>query len=110
MGFVKLTEDDQGSTKGSRGSAAAGSLQGQENGRDKKDTAERRKHAHSNVRDTGLQIVLADLLEVEAAVEAGEPTEEGDHELRKRRVNVHEELALDVLRRESTEAAEQSSC
>ncbi len=41
-----------------------------------------RKEAHGDVWDAGLEVVLADLLKVELAVEASEEAEEGDHELR----------------------------
>ena len=44
---------------------------------------------------------LSDVLKVKVASEAGEPRSKGDEELCERRMNVHEELLLDVFRREA---------
>ena len=102
---VDLTEDDQRGTESGGGSAATRSLQSQEDRRNEEDTTDSREGSHGDIGDTRLQVILADFLKVEAAIEPSQPAEESDHELRQWRVNVHEELALDVFRRESTEAA-----
>lgn len=99
-----LTENDQPSSQGRSGGTATGSLESQEHGGNGQDTADSREQAHCNVWDTGLQVVLADVLEVEVAVESSQPTGQSNEHLRERRVDVHEELALDVFRGESTEA------
>ncbi len=44
-----------------------------------------------------MEILASDVLEVKVAVEAAEPGCEGDEELCERRVDVHEEAAVDVL-------------
>lgn len=102
-----LTKYDEPSAHCScKGSAASG-LQGQEHGRDEEDTAKSREHAHGDVGNAGLDIVLSNFLEVEISIEARQPTEECDEELGQGRVDVHEELALDVLRSETTEAGKE---
>ncbi|THW59526.1 hypothetical protein D6D20_06439 [Aureobasidium pullulans] len=77
-----------------------------EQNKDGKDTHEGREKAHGNVWDTRFDVVLADVFEVELAIEAGQPASEGDEELGQWGVDVHEELALDVLGSETTEAVE----
>lgn len=51
-------------------------------------------------------VVLADLLEVELAIEPSQPAEQCNEELSERRVDVHEEFALDVLGSKAAEAWE----
>ena len=63
---MKLTEDDQRGTESSGGSAATRSLQSQEDGRNEENTADGREGSHGDIGDTWLQVILADLLKVEA--------------------------------------------
>lgn len=100
------TKDDETGSEGSRGGAASNSLQCEEHSRSEEDTAEGWEQTHCHIWDTGLDIILANLLEVEISVEAGEPPEQGDHKLRERRMDVHEEAALDILGGKTTEAVE----
>ncbi len=60
-------------------------LSGEEHGRGEQGAAEGGQQAHGHVGHAGLDVVLADLLEVELAVEAGEPAGERDEELSKGR-------------------------
>ena len=103
---MKLTEDDQRGTESSGGSAATRSLQSQEDGRNEENTADGREGSHGDIGDTWLQVILADLLKVEAAIESSQPPEESDHKLRQWRVNIHKELSLDVFRSKTTKAVE----
>lgn len=98
------TKDDETSAHCGGEGAATGGLEGQEHGWGQEDTANGREHAHGDVWDVRLEIVLSNVLEVEAPVEAGEPAEEGNHELGERGVYVHEEFALDVFGSEAAEA------
>jgi hypothetical protein len=99
-----LTKDDETCSQGCGGGTTAGSLESQEHGGNGQDTADGGEQTHGNVWHTGLQVVLANVLEIEVAVESTQPAGQGNKHLCERRVNVHEELALDVLGRESTEA------
>lgn len=103
-----LTKDDQTSSHSSCEGAASGSLQCQEHGWNQEDAAEGRKHAHGNIWDLGLDVILSNLLKVEIAVEARKPPKKCDEELGQGRVHVHEELPLDVFRRETTEAGKKN--
>lgn len=91
------TEQDESSTQSSGRSLASSSLEGQEHGGDRQDTTDGRKEAHGNIWNAGLDVVLANIFEIEFTVEAGQPAREGDEELCERRVYVHEESTLDVL-------------
>jgi hypothetical protein len=105
MGLAwERTKNDEASAHECSHCTATESLECQEHEGNEKDTAESREQAHCNVWNTGLDVVLANLLEVEAAVEAGKPSRQGDEHLGQGRVNVHEELALDIFRSETTEA------
>ena len=99
-----LTKDDQRGTKGRSGSAAPNGLQGEECDRHEKNSADGREQAHGDVWNVWLEVVLPDFLKVEVAIETSEPAREGNKHLGQRRVNVHEEFSLYVLRSEATEA------
>jgi hypothetical protein len=101
---VNRTKYDKTGSQGRSGRAATRSLEGQEHGRNGQDTADGRQHAHSNIWHTGLEVVHANVLEVEVSIESTQPSRKCDEELRQWRMYVHKELALDVLGRESTEA------
>jgi hypothetical protein len=101
-----LTKDDKTCTQSRSGSTAASSLESQEHGRNRQNTADGGQHAHGDIWDSGLQVVFANVLEVEVSVEATQPSRQCNEELCERRVDVHEELALDVFRRESAEAGD----
>lgn len=101
---VQRTKDDQAGTHESGHGSTPNRLEGQVHEGSQGDTADGGEEAHGDVGDIGLDVVLANLLEVEAAVEAGQPAGEGDEHLGEGRVDVHEELALDIFRREATEA------
>lgn len=100
------TKDDETSAHGGSHSATTNSLQGEEHARNQENTADRREHSHRNVGDTRLDVVLADLLEIEASIKTSEPSSKSDKHLGQRRVDVHKELALDVLCSKTTEAIE----
>lgn len=72
QGKERTENDETGSHDGSHG-AAAHTLECQENARNKRNSTESREEAHGNIWYTGLEIVLANLLEVKVAVEACEP-------------------------------------
>jgi hypothetical protein len=99
-----LTKNDKTGAQSRSGCAAACSFESQKHGRDCQDTTDGGQKAHSDIWYTGLQVVFANVLKVEAAVEPTQPARQCDEHLRERRVYVHEELALDVLGRKSTEA------
>lgn len=101
---IRRTEDDKTSSQEGGGATASSCLECKEHGRSQKDTADGREHAHGNIRNARLDVVLSNLLEVKVAVKPSEPAEEGNHELGEGRVDVHEELALDVLGCEAAEA------
>ena len=103
LGKETVLKDDQRGTQGSSGCTTANGLEGQEHGGNQQDTADSREHSHGHVRDAGLEVILANVLEIEVSVETGEPTEEGDQHLCQWGVYVHEEAALDVLGSETTE-------
>lgn len=103
-GIEELTKDDESSAHSRGESAATGSLKSQEHGRGEKDATDGREHAHGHIWHARLEIVLANVLEVEVSVEAGQEAKEGDHQLRERGVDVHEEFALDVLGSKAAEA------
>lgn len=104
VGSMRRTEDDEAGAHYRGGSAATGSLEGQEHGWGQKDTADGREHAHSHVWDAWLDIVLSNILEVEVALESGKPAEERDHQLCERGVHIHKKPALDVLGRKAAKA------
>ena len=106
---VFLTESEARSTQRSRRGPCTHGLQSQEDARNSDDTANGREETHGNVWYSRLNIVFPNVFEVEVAIEPCHPTKEGDEHLGQRRVNVHEELAMDVLGREATEAVEQSN-
>lgn len=103
------TKDDETRSHDSRHSTAAESLEGQEHERSQQHTTDGRIHAHGNVRNTRLDVVLANFLEVELSIEAGEPSSQGNEHLGEGRVHIHKELALDVLGSETTEARRELS-
>ena len=96
-GCVRPTEDDETSTQGCGGSTAASSLQSKEHGRNRQNTEDGGQHAHSDIWNLGLQVILANILEVEVSVKSTQPSCQCDEEFRKRRVDIHEEPALDVF-------------
>lgn len=97
-----LTEDDQTGSHQSRSGAAPGGLESQKHEGSEQDTADGREHAHGDVGNAGLEVILANVLEVEVAVETSQPTGESDEHFGQRRVDIHEEFALDVFRSEAT--------
>lgn len=101
---LRRTKNDKTGSHESGGATASSCLECEEHGRSQKDAANSREHAHGNIRNTRFNVVLSNLLEVEVAVEPSEPAEESNHEFGEGRVDVHEELALDVLGSEATEA------
>lgn len=100
----RRTEYDKTSSHEGSGATASSRLKSEEHGRSQKDTADSREHAHGDIWNARLDVVLSNLLEIEATVEPSEPAEEGNHELCEGWVDVHEELALDVLGSEAAEA------
>lgn len=107
--MTRHTKDDETSAHGSRHGSAANSLEREEHAWSDEDTADSREQAHRDVGNARLKVILADLLEVEVAIEASHPSDEGDQHLGERRVNVHEEFALDVLGSEAAEAVKRVS-
>lgn len=108
MNYRCRTENNETGAQYGSGCATPGGLQGQKHERCKKDSADGREHAHGDIRDARLEVVLADLLEVEIAIEARQPAGQRNKHLSQRRVDIHEEFALDVFRSETTEAGEQT--
>lgn len=104
LGEEAVLEDDEGGAEGGSRSSATRSLEGQEHGRNKKNTADGREQSHGDVGNLGLEVVLANILEIEISIETGEPANEGDEHLGERGVNIHEESALDVLGGKATKA------
>lgn len=100
-----LTENNETCTQRCRGGATSSSLQGQEHGRNRQNTADGGQHAHRDVGNLWLQVIHANVFEVKVSVEPAQPSRQCNEELRERRMNVHEEAALDVLGSEPTEAA-----
>jgi len=100
--YQGIFKDEQSCTHAGGECAAAQSLEGQEHGGDGEDTKNGWQHAHGDIGHLWLEVVLANILEVEAAVEASAPTSQSDQQLGEWRVDVHEELALDVLAGEAT--------
>lgn len=98
------TKDDETGAHGSRHGTATNSLESQEHAGNQKNTADGGEHAHGDIWHAGLNVVLANLLEIKASIEASEPAGEGDEHLGQGRVHVHEELALDILGSKSAEA------
>lgn len=98
------TKDNETGAHGSSHGTAANSLESQEHAGNQKNTADGGEHAHGDIWHAGLNVVLANLLEIEASVEASEPAGEGDEHLGQGRVDIHEELALDVLGSKAAEA------
>jgi hypothetical protein len=98
-----VLEDDQSRAECRSGRLAARSLQCKVHDRHSQYTANGRQKPHGHIGHTRLDVVLSNILEIEVSIEAGQPTSESDQELGERRVNVHEELALDVLARKATE-------
>ena len=107
---VPRTEHDQCSPHGSCGGSTTSSFEREEHGRNSQNTHYGRQKSHCDVRHAWFHVVFANVLEIEVAIESGQPTRQSDQELCEGRVNVHEELALDVLGRESTEAGEKVRC
>jgi len=99
----RIVENDKSSSEGGGCSAAPGSLQRQKHCGYSQDTADSGQQAHRDVWNTGLEVILANILEVEVAIEAGEPARQGNQKFCEGRVNVHKESALDVLGRKATE-------
>ncbi|KAI9163621.1 LOW QUALITY PROTEIN: hypothetical protein HJFPF1_05242 [Paramyrothecium foliicola] len=98
------TKDDEASTHSRGHGSAADRLQGEVHAGDDENTADGREQSHGDVGDARLEVVLSNVLEIEAAVETRQPTGEGDEHLGQRRMHIHEEFALDILGREATEA------
>jgi len=65
-----LTKDDQACSQRRSRSSASSSLQSQEHGWHKKDTADSRQQSHRNVRHSWLEVVLSNVFEVEFAIES----------------------------------------
>ncbi|KAI6763635.1 hypothetical protein HG531_013023 [Fusarium graminearum] len=108
LGNRVRTEDDQARTHSGSHSAASNSFECEEHAGNQKDTADSREHSHGNVGDTRFNIVLANLFKIEAAVETSKPSGKSDKHLGQRRMDVHEELALDVLGSKTTKAVDRS--
>jgi hypothetical protein len=98
-----ILKDNQARTHSSSHGAASDSFECEEHARNQEDTADSREHSHGNVGNARFNIVLANLFEIEAAVETSKPPGESDKHLGQRRVDVHKELALDVLGSETAE-------
>ena len=98
------TEDDQTGAKCSSGGFAASCLEGQEHGGNGHDTHDGGQKSHGNVGNARLKVVLSNIFKVKLSIETGQPTGESNEELGEWRVDVHEELALDVLGGETTKA------
>lgn len=64
------------------------------------------EQTHGDIGDARLQVIFANILEIEVAVETREPASESNEHLGQGRVHVHEELALDVLGSEAAKARE----
>lgn len=96
-------KDDQSRAERRGGRLAARSLQREEHDRHSQYTTDGRQKSHGDIGHARLDVVLSDILEVEVSIESGQPTGECDQELGKRRVYIHEELALDVFAGEATE-------
>lgn len=98
-----LTKNDKTRAQSCSCCTTTSGLERQEHGRDGKDTTDSGKKTHGDIRDTRLQVVHANVLEVETAIKSTQPSRQGDQELCEWGMHVHEELALDVLGRKSTE-------
>ena len=98
-----VLEDYQSRAERRSGCLAARSLQCEVHDRDSQYTADSRQKSHGHIGHARLNVVLSNILEIEVSIEAGQPTSESDQELGERRVNIHEELALDVLARKAAE-------
>jgi len=103
-----VLEDDEACAKCRGRSAATSSLQCEEHSRGQEDAAQSGKQAHGDIWNAGLDVILANLLEVEISIKSSQPAEEGDHQFRERGVNIHEEAAFDVLGSKTTEAVAMS--
>ena len=103
VGDQGVLEDDETGTQDSGGSAAASSLDGQEDSRDGEDTTDGRQQSHGDVGHVGLEVILANIFEVEVAIKSSDPAGQSDQQLGERRVYVHEEFPLDVFAGEATE-------
>jgi hypothetical protein len=101
---MSLTKDNKTGSQSSSCSTAACSFEREEHGRDGQDTADGRQQAHSDIWNTWLQVIHANVLEVEAAIESTEPSSQSDEEFCEGWVYVHEEPALDILGCKSTKA------
>lgn len=102
----RRTEDDKTSTHSCSHGTAANGLEGHEHEGSEENTTDSREQSHGDIWDTGLEVVLANVLEVEVTIETSQPTGQGDEHLGQGRVDVHEELALEVLGSETTEAVD----
>lgn len=100
----RRTKDDETSTHGSSEGTASKGLESQEDAGNQNNAAESGVEAHGDVGNTRLQVVLANVLEVEITVEASEPAGESNEHLGERWMDVHEEFSLDVLGSKATEA------
>lgn len=98
-----LTEDDEEGTHCRGRRSAAESLESQKHGRNAEDAADCREQAHRNIRHARTKVVLANVFEVKIAGETGRPAGQCDQELGEGRMDVHEELPLDILGREAAE-------
>ena len=78
-------------------------LERQKHHRDHRHSAQRGQQPHRHVRHPRLHVILANILEIELAVEARQESGERDEQFGERRVDVHEEFAFDVLGGEATE-------
>lgn len=101
-----LTKNDETSTKYGSRRPAANSLQGHEHDGGEENATDGGEQTHGDVGDARLQVVFANVLEVEVAVETREPAGESNEHLGQGRVHVHEEPALDVLGSEAAKARE----
>lgn len=104
QGWCVFTKNDEASTEHGGRRSAANRLQRQEHEGSEEDAANRREQTHGDIGNARLQIIFANILEIEVAVEARKPSGEGNEHLGQGRVYVHEELALDVFGSETTEA------
>lgn len=97
VGSLLRTKDDKARAQSRSRSAATSSFQGEEHQGSEKNTTDSREHAHGDIRDTRLDVVLANLLEVEIAPESSEISGQCDEHLSQWRVDIHKEFTLDVL-------------
>jgi len=81
-------------------------FQGQKHQWNRKYTQYGWKQAHRNIWDSGLKIILANVLEVKITIKSSQPASQCDEEFGERRVYIHEKPALDIFAREAAKAVQ----